>query len=809
MPRRRHLMPVVLAFAVLLGSVAALLRSGPDARQERAAARAAGDADAVPRRAVARARSTVLPAAARGAPAPAPPAPAPTAVVALSAAPRVVPGRTVLLTHLPARSGDPAGIARALLAEHRDELGLTAMPGELVLEREIDSLSGHHVRYVQSVGGVPVFGSRVSAHVAPDGRPLLLRADVYPLAGIDAARAQVPVISSPAAAARAVLLLAADDTSAAVPGAAPPARVSSAPELVILPRGRRGVLAWHVGVRSAAETLRVFVDAADGAVLRADDVRIAADGRGLVFRPNPVHATGNGSLRDQGDRDQAALTNALELVTLPRLDGSGYLVGTWAHLRDSPVSTFRADLDWTWVKRSHHAFEQVMAYYHVDRVQNRLRSLGLTNVNAESQRVNAHAGTRDQSIYDVFDDRLEFGDGGVDDAEDADIIVHEYGHAVQFDQVGSFGLTGEGGAMGEGFGDFLAVVFHESARPAWDPLFASWDATAFVDRSPPFLRRVDRDKVFPGDYVDQVHDDGEIWSRLLMDLRYLIGADDALRVVIESHFYLTPNARFRHGCDALLVANLALREGRDDASIRALMVARGLPFTVPSVPLPPEEDSEDNDSAATAAPLAAGRYERFLLADEDWFRITVPPFSRVVVRADHDPAAFDMDLEAYTPGGARAAVSAQPGGIEVIALSAGPEGGIALVRCFHADPAAIVPGAYDLTVTETDLEFLGPVQTVVRRMEPGATWAFRIAVAPAKVDDGARLKLRTKKLRRGAKTDLRLFTPDRVEIVAAATARRRRGGRAVVDVDASGDWIAVVTAREGQAGRTKLRVKLK
>jgi hypothetical protein len=37
--------------------------------------------------------------------------------------------------------------------------------------------------------------------------------------------------------------------------------------------------------------------------------------------------------------------------------------------------------------------------------------------------------------------------GGVDDAEDADVILHEYGHAIQDNQVPGFGSSLEAGAM--------------------------------------------------------------------------------------------------------------------------------------------------------------------------------------------------------------------------------------------------------------------------------------------------------------------------------------------------------------------------
>ena len=38
------------------------------------------------------------------------------------------------------------------------------------------------------------------------------------------------------------------------------------------------------------------------------------------------------------------------------------------------------------------------------------------------------------------------------------MIVHEYGHSVQDDQVPGFGTSLEAGAIGEAFSDYLAVA---------------------------------------------------------------------------------------------------------------------------------------------------------------------------------------------------------------------------------------------------------------------------------------------------------------------------------------------------------------
>ena len=81
-----------------------------------------------------------------------------------------------------------------------------------------------------------------------------------------------------------------------------------------------------------------------------------------------------------------------------------------------------------------------------------------------------HFYAEDNSFYSPGDRGLHFGDGGVDDAEDADIVLHEYGHSVQDNQVPGWGPGGdtEQGAIGEGFGDLLAgMSYMGTGNPAY------------------------------------------------------------------------------------------------------------------------------------------------------------------------------------------------------------------------------------------------------------------------------------------------------------------------------------------------------
>jgi Zn-dependent metalloprotease len=135
----------------------------------------------------------------------------------------------------------------------------------------------------------------------------------------------------------------------------------------------------------------------------------------------------------------------------------------------------------------------------------------------------------------------------VDDAEDIEVIWHESGHAVQDDQVPGFGQTEQAGAMGEGFGDYLAMTMSMGDSPdtATTPIacIADWDSTSYTSGTPHCLRRTDTNKT-TDDVDGEVHDDGEIWSRALRDINLALGRENADKVIIEAQFQFTPRISF-------------------------------------------------------------------------------------------------------------------------------------------------------------------------------------------------------------------------------------------------------------------------
>jgi hypothetical protein len=259
-------------------------------------------------------------------------------------------------------------------------------------------------------------------------------------------------------------------------------------------------------------------------------------GTALVFLPNPVVSSGDTTLTDQKDADYAALNDERVNVALTGLDGSGYLRGTWANVvSETGNPAYETDCTWDYT-RNDDRFEQVMAYYWVTQSQEYTRGLGFgvepgwPAINGDQQRVRINQWGVDNSFAtDHPKDEMRFGKGGVDDAEDAEVILHELGHQIHFSASSTFFATVEAGGISEGFGDYWAGTVGEWATGGTpDPAcIADWDSISYTAGPIHCLRRLDRNLMYPADITGAVHRDGQIWSHALWNLRTAIGATHA------------------------------------------------------------------------------------------------------------------------------------------------------------------------------------------------------------------------------------------------------------------------------------------
>jgi hypothetical protein len=304
-------------------------------------------------------------------------------------------------------------------------------------------------------------------------------------------------------------------------------------------------------------------------------------GTGRVFFPNPVASLQDQSLTDRKDADYAALQPAYVQVPLTNLDGSGYLQGDWANVLSTTGDRAFSRTNTFLYKRNDDRFEQVMAYYWATESQRYIQSLGFgvtrRPINKESQDLRINQWGVDNSFSWDKHDYLRFGKGGVDDAEDAEVILHEYGHAMHDSQSPGFGTSPEAGAIGEGFSDYWAVTVADVVAPTPDPAcVADWDSVSYTSDEPHCLRRVDTNLRYPKDLNGRVHHDGMIWSRALWDIRNALGHVRADTLILEAQFDFAPDTSMPDAAEATVGAARRLYGNATANTVKDAFEERGI-----------------------------------------------------------------------------------------------------------------------------------------------------------------------------------------------------------------------------------------
>ncbi len=504
-----------------------------------------------------------------------------------------------------------SGCGDARISELAPALGIDR--DELERMDVVTTPAGKVVRLRQEVDGVPVFNGQLAVRFGPRGGLDMVQASTI---------AEPPLSTTPS--------VSAADAMAATGFASPAA------ELVIYPDGSPPVLAWHVSSTSVGADLNAMVDAQTGAILRTwNDIRNAS-APGSVFDPNPVQTSGNTALSGglpPLEEDDASADAEQVNVTLENLNSAASLEGSYVSILGSPAyapgSYPRGD--------AATRFEAVNAYYAIDRAQTKIQELGFTDVNNRPIEVTVNAGPADNSFYMPSTESVYFGTGGVDDAEDSEVVLHEYGHAIQDNQVPGFGSGDEQGAMGEGFGDFFAAMItlekgdpsHQAARRY---CVADWDAVSYnpVDPGNPgggCLRWIDGTDEGSGADIgrysnspEEVHDDGRYWAAGMTCIFEGLGGnptarDKALRLVLDSQQNLVPiadNTAFEKHIEAMIVSDQNLYGGANVALIRNCAAERGLATLTET---DPGRDKTPPEVAATINPAAPDGSDGFYTND--------------------------------------------------------------------------------------------------------------------------------------------------------------------------------------------------
>jgi hypothetical protein len=295
---------------------------------------------------------------------------------------------------------------------------------------------------------------------------------------------------------------------------------------------------------------------------------------------------------DGSDANAAVLTaqrfsRTLNSITLT---GSTYsLVGPYADIRDFEApskglftqasSTFSFD-------RNADAFEAVNTYFHIDQSMRYLNvTLGIACMPYQYvggvQFDPSGLSGADNSHYLGGTGRIAFGEGGVDDAEDLDVIIHELGHGLH-DWITVGGLSNVQG-LSEGTGDYWAMSYSRSlaqwpiANPAYHYVF-NWDGHN------PFWggRTTNYAAVYPGGLTGAIHTDGQIWSTCMMKIWDAIGKNKTDRALWNGLAMTTGSSNQNDAAIAVRQAAINMGFPSGDITTMSTLLA-GCGYTLPAI----------------------------------------------------------------------------------------------------------------------------------------------------------------------------------------------------------------------------------
>lgn len=474
-------------------------------------------------------------------------------------------------------SGKPQDAAKGFLSSYHGLFGLTPDLDNVQILESVKTPLGERVTFSQYHNGIPVMGAKVTVHVSGKNSIFYVENRCLPSIQLDTH----PLIEKDEAVQVAEKALSIDASMVE--------KVSA--ELVILPRGSEQSLAWRTVISKKGiidKTWLVYVDAKKGWVIYKKKLQVSTTGTGDVYRENPF------------------TTPELTTMTLNNLTNSSSLLegnfGKPYNAECSEVVDDTSDLSGFSTASSASReyrytgndirLEEVMAYYHQTNMHDVLQSaFGFGNLDSQIplfvnvQDSNVPFNGLDNAFYTRDGNFpstgfLAFGCGNILNnlGLDADVITHEYGHAV-LDHIQPELLENiehnYGGAIHESVADVMASYFNGNG------IIGEWGLTTKFG-SQNFSRDMDNTRTYPDDVyepflgVSEVHYTGEILNGIYWDIKETLGADTAFGIFFSAIHLLAGDATFFDVRDTCLTADDNLNNGANRDVIEAAFTDHGI-----------------------------------------------------------------------------------------------------------------------------------------------------------------------------------------------------------------------------------------
>ncbi len=307
---------------------------------------------------------------------------------------------------------------------------------------------------------------------------------------------------------------------------------------------------------------------------------------GKVFNPDPLTTLGQyygGTLVDNNDLNSPWLDAQRQTVNfMANYNGSQFtLESPFVRIVDfeppsaAPVTSANGQF---FFDRSQTGFEDVNAFYHLTTIHNHIHLLGFGCADGLID-IDTHGYFgQDNSVYDpgYTPPRISYGTGGVDDAEDGGVCVHEYGHAVSEAASPNSNSGFERNSLDEAFGDYLAGSYARSLNTFNENQVFKWDGPVWSG-SNLGARILNSTKVYPQDLVAGAkYQNSSIWSAVLWCLNGSIGRDATDSLILQTHYAYAQDILMDAAAELLIDADTLLTGGKYFCPIYNCLFLHGL-----------------------------------------------------------------------------------------------------------------------------------------------------------------------------------------------------------------------------------------
>lgn len=395
------------------------------------------------------------------------------------------------------------------------------------------STFGYHLSYTQQFANIPIFATEIKLNISLHGKVMsVLYKTVNTNAWKKPSSIPTPILSN----------------IEAIVGNAE----SSQTETVIFPfENDAYTIAYKIEYGNSDGTLHRLkvVDIHNNILfdMNAHEYKDAIDtfASGMVFYPDPLtsaRVTYGGNYVDNNDADNEYLNaERLQRIFPATFSNDTFFLKSYYLVLDdySPpytgiTTSTNGHFNFT---RAQAGFEDVNVFFHIHNFRAHLASLGFDSLGIPKLRYDAHAlNGQDNSMFDYYNNefKLFFGTGGIDDAEDADVIIHEYSHTISYAITPNRIFGSERQALDEAIGDYFACSYSRDISDYnWQKVY-SWDGNETWKG-----RKCITHKIYPQDLKNDRYTDAELWAGSLMEIWENIGRDTTDKLMIGTLYSLS------------------------------------------------------------------------------------------------------------------------------------------------------------------------------------------------------------------------------------------------------------------------------